>query len=60
MAKPKNLPGFVALRLPQELDDKVRAAAQVTGASISDLIRSALCAAWGIKQNPQEQAGAGR
>lgn len=54
MAKPKNYPGVVAVRLPQEIDDKVRAAAQVTGVSMSNLIRAALCKAWGMGQAPVE------
>ncbi len=59
MSKPKNFPGVVAVRLPQEIDEKVRAASQVTGVSMSNLIRAALVKAWGVGQESREMQPGG-
>ena len=50
----KKFPGFVALRLPADLDDKVRYASHMSGQTMSEIIRWTLAQAWGITPEPRE------
>jgi len=55
MARPKVFHGGnVGVRLPRDVDLRLRAAALETGKSLSDLIRETLALTWGAKQKGQE------
>ena len=55
MARPKVFHGGnVGVRLPRDVDLRLRATALETGKSLSDLIREALSLTWGTVQNNQE------
>lgn len=55
MARPKIFHGSnVGLKLPRDIDLRLRAASLETGRSLSDLIRETLAATWGKVQNPRE------
>lgn len=55
MARPKMFHGGnVGVRLPRDIDLRLRAAALETGRSLSDLIRETLAQTWGRVQNPRE------
>jgi len=55
MARPKIFFGSnVGLRLPKDVDLRLRAASLETGKSLSDLIRETLTPVWGKAQKAQE------
>lgn len=55
MGRPKMFHGSnVGLRLPKDMDLRLRAAAIETGKSLSDLIRETLAPAWGKGKKSQE------
>lgn len=55
MARPKVFHGGnVGLRLPKDIDLRLRAAALETGRSLSDLIRESLAQTWGEGRKAQE------
>jgi hypothetical protein len=55
MARPKVFHGGnVGVRLPRDVDLRLRAAAIETGKTLSDLIRETLAMTWGAKQKAQE------
>jgi hypothetical protein len=55
MARPKIFHGSnVGLKLPKDIDVRLRAASLETGRTLSDLIRETLAPTWGKVQNPQE------
>ena len=54
MARPKIFHGgYVGLRLPRDIDLRLRAAALESGKSLSDLIRETLAPVWGKIQKAQ-------
>ena len=56
MARPKKFHGGnVGVRLPKDIDLRLRAAALETGRSLSDLIRETLAQSWGRPQNPPQE-----
>lgn len=46
--------GNVGVRLPKDIDLRLRAASLETGKSLSDLIRETLAQTWGKVQKPRE------
>lgn len=55
MARPKVFHGGnVGVRLPKDVDIRLRAAALETGKTLSDLIRETLAQTWGAGQKAQE------
>lgn len=55
MARPKIFHGGnVGVRLPKDVDIRLRAAALETGKTLSDLIRETLAQTWGAGQKAQE------
>lgn len=61
MAAKKRFDGVVALHLPKELNQAIRAAAAATGKSISNVIRESLQVVWGSqpKEDIDQLAQAG-
>jgi predicted HicB family RNase H-like nuclease len=55
MARPKKFHGGnVAVRLPKDVDIRLRAAALESGKTLSDLIRETLAPVWGKVEKPRE------
>ena len=55
MARPKIFHGSnVGVKLPRDVDLRLRAASLKTGKTLSDLIRETLIPVWGKNQKPQE------
>jgi hypothetical protein len=55
MARPKIFHGSnVGLRLPRDIDLRLRAESLASGRTLSDLIRETLAQTWGARQKKQE------
>ncbi len=55
MARPKEFHGGnMGVRLPKDIDQRLREASLETGRSLSDLIRETLSQTWGEGQKAQE------
>lgn len=60
MPRPKIFEGgYLGLRLPKDMDLRLRAAALETGRSLSDLARETLARTWGARPREDREAQSG-